>query len=80
MKSCRPPPNFGHDRERFSFRQNLLRLFVGAAKLFPENTRKQLFSDRVNMGTIRMPALTSIVGLRKIKQDDRSWDWYEEFG
>ncbi len=65
--------------EPFSIRQNVLRMFVRVAKLFPERTRKQLFSDRVNSGIIRVPELTSIVGLKKVSEDERRWDWYEEF-
>ena len=67
------------DSERFSFRQKALRVFVEATKLIPEKTRKELFSDRVNSGIIRVPEMPSMVGLKKVCEDERRWDWYEEF-
>jgi hypothetical protein len=73
------PPPTDRKQDHLSKRQKMLRLFIYATKLFPEQTRKELFSDRVNSEIIQVPLFSSMVGLMKIGEDERRWDWYEDF-
>ncbi|MCH8891389.1 MAG: class I SAM-dependent methyltransferase [Myxococcales bacterium] len=73
------PPPADNNQDHLSNRQKVLHLFIKATKLVPEQTRKELFSDRVNLGIIQVPATDSVVGLMKIGEDERRWDWYENF-
>jgi len=66
-------------QDHLTKRQKILRLFIQATKLVPEQTRKKLFSDRVNSGAVQIPEASSVVGLMKIGEDERRWDWYDDF-
>jgi hypothetical protein len=59
-------------------REQLFRLLCYGARFIPKNIGKEIFSERVISGQIRQTT-PAIVGLMKVAEDKRSWDWYEPF-
>lgn len=62
-----------------TLRQHLFRLLCHGTKLFPREARAEIFSQRVLSSRIRGRANSSIVGLMKVAEDERSFDWFEPF-
>lgn len=48
-------------------------------KLLPEKISYRLFAGRLIRTDKKLKIKTSMVAIRKIKEDDRSWSWYKEF-
>jgi predicted O-methyltransferase YrrM len=71
-KNAIKPPNL-------TWRQRLFRMLCYGARTIPEGIRKEIFSERVLSGRIRKTERPSIVGLKKVAEDERKWDWYEPF-
>ena len=73
------PPRESLKASHLTLRQQLLRFLCYGARFIPQSSRKKIFSERVISGQIRETTLSSIVGLMKVAEDKRRWDWYEPF-
>lgn len=73
------PPRESPDTSHLTLREQLFRLFCYGTRLVPRSIRREIFSERVISGQIHQTTLPSIVGLMKVDEDDRGWDWYEPF-
>ncbi len=60
-----------------TLRQQLFRLFYYGTKLIPQSIREEIFSGRVISGRIR--PTPGMVGLIKVAEDTRSYNWHESF-
>lgn len=49
------------------------------AKLFPQKLKHEFFSASVITSDKKLHLNSSMVALQKVKEDERTWDWYKEF-
>jgi predicted O-methyltransferase YrrM len=60
-------------------RQQFFRFLIFGSRLFPERIRRKIFSERVLAGQLQAVSISNIVGLMKVTEDKRNYDWYEPF-
>jgi predicted O-methyltransferase YrrM len=53
--------------------------FYLISKLFPLSIRNEIFSSSVLWNNKNLKLRSSMVALRKVKEDDRPWNWFKEF-
>lgn len=53
--------------------------FSSLCKFLPKRYARRLFNDTVFRPNFPLDLNTSMIALRKINQDERSWDWYAHF-
>lgn len=49
------------------------------AGIFPKKLRYEIFAASINKTDKQLHLSTSMIALQKIKEDDRQWNWYEDF-
>jgi predicted O-methyltransferase YrrM len=64
---------------RLTFRQQLFYMLILVTGWIPERARRAVFSERVISGDIQARSPSNIVGLKKVADDMRNYDWYEPF-
>ena len=62
-----------------TFRQKLFHFLCMGVKFIPLTIRREIFSERVILDQIRKPKYPRIVGLMKVSEDTRMFDWYVPF-
>jgi predicted O-methyltransferase YrrM len=68
---------YSKKREMFN---SLFKKPIGAvANLFPKNIRNEVFSGGIIASDKKLHLNTSMIALQKVKEDDRQWNWYENF-
>lgn len=65
--------------KRYLYENTIPGFFTILAKIFPVKMRHKLFSDNVLNPSKTKALNASMIALRKIKEDDRRWDWFESF-
>jgi predicted O-methyltransferase YrrM len=53
--------------------------FYIVSKLLPINLRNEIFSSSVLQNNTKLKLRSSMVALKKIKEDNRPWNWFKEF-
>jgi predicted O-methyltransferase YrrM len=53
--------------------------FKLASKLLPSRNRHRVFASNIIISDERLNLGSSMIALKKIKEDERSWDWYKDF-
>jgi predicted O-methyltransferase YrrM len=66
-------------RARPTLRTRVFRFLHHGTRLVPRALRDQIFSPRLVAGQAIRFSFPSIVGLEKVAEDDRNWDWYVPF-
>jgi len=70
------PPNTGSKSPYSNLLHTLFNLLCHGTRLIPQHIRKEIRVISDNIQKLRCP---SIVGLMKVAEDKRRWDWYEHF-
>lgn len=74
----------GNVNINFSKKRELFDLLIKApfkilAKLLPEKIRFELFASKVIKSDKSLMLKSSMIAIKKIRDDDRPWSWYQEF-
>lgn len=49
------------------------------AKLFPKKVQTELFGSKILHSDDQLKIKSSMLAIKKIKEDERPWDWYKDF-
>lgn len=62
-----------------TLRKQLFLFIYWCSKAIPHSDRSKIFSQRLLEGNLQSTRYPNIVALKKIREDSRSFDWYEHF-